>query len=73
MATRGPERNVTDEQLIRAVTEALDDVKGPVVSTGEISARIDMSGTRIRERVKGIEEIKVGQIGGGPMVYWLED
>lgn len=64
---------MTDEQLIRAVTEALDDVKGPVVSTGEISARIDMSGTRIRERVKGIEEIKVGQIGGGPMVYWLED
>ena len=73
MATRGPERNVTDEQLIRAVTEALDDVKGPVVSTGEISACVDMSGTRIRERVEDIDEIKVDQIGSGPMVYWLED
>ena len=73
MATRGPEPNVTDEQLIRAVAEALDDVEGPVVSTGEISARVDMSGTRIRERVEDIDEIKVDQIGSGPMVYWLED
>jgi len=64
---------VTDIQLTEAIEDALKEVDGPVVSTGEIAERVEMSGTRIRERVSGVDEIRVDQIGSGPMVYWLED
>jgi hypothetical protein len=70
MATRGPERNVSDEQLIQAAEKALSKVDGPVVSTSEIAEIVEMSGTRIRERVADVEEIETMKVGGGPQIYW---
>lgn len=73
MASRGPEPNVTDKELIDAVVDAFEDTRGPVVSTAEIAANAGISGTRIRERVKGVEKIQTKKIGGGPRVYWLSE
>jgi hypothetical protein len=73
MATRGPERNVSDEQLIQAVEKALRKVDGPVVSTSEIAEIVEMSGTRIRERVADVDEIETMKVGGGPQIYWLSE
>lgn len=74
MATRGPDRNVTDEELIAAVRQAVNNTPGPVASTSEIAANVSMSGQRIRERVGRISLINSKNVGGsGPRIYWLSD
>ena len=47
MSSRGPDRKVTDQELI----DCFDDVEKPFVTTSDIAARVDLSQTRIRERL----------------------
>lgn len=74
MATRGPDPDVTDQELIAAVRQAIGNVPGPVASTAEIADIAGMSGQRIRERTQKITTIESKSIGdGGPRVYWLSE
>jgi len=74
MATRGPERTVTNDDLIDAVQEAIETSGAPVASTTQISDLTDISGTRVRELTSRVDEIESKKIGGGgPRVYWLRD
>jgi len=71
MSSRGPDRKVTDQELI----DCFDEVEKPFVTTSDIAARVDLSQTRIRERLQSIgseaaiERFKVGNA----VVYWLSD
>jgi len=71
MASRGPERKVTNQELL----DCFADVDKPFVTTADIEARVDLSKTRIRQRLQSmgpdirIERHKVGNA----VVYWLPE
>lgn len=70
MSARGPEPKITDDQLMRV----FDSEEKPFVVTSDIAERVDLSGTRIRQRLdrlveEGVlEKRKVGRA----QIYWRE-
>jgi len=74
MATKGPDRTVTDEELLEAVQKSVENGNSPVTSTSKIASLTGISGTRVRELTRKVDEIESKKIGNnGPIVYWVED
>lgn len=71
MATRGPARQVSDEEILDCFYE----VEKPFVTTADVAERVELSRTRIRQRIESmntaqrIERRKVGNA----VVYWLSE
>ena len=71
MSTRGPERQVSDQELLKC----FDDVDKPFVTTSDIEARVGLSKTRIRQRLKSIgkeQQIERHKVGNA-VVYWVSE
>jgi response regulator of citrate/malate metabolism len=71
MSTRGPERQVSDQEILAC----FDDVDKPFVTTSDIATRVELSKTRIRQRIQSIrteQQIERHKVGNA-VVYWLPD
>jgi len=71
MSARGPERKVSDKELL----ECFEDVEKPFVTTSDIATRVGLSKTRIRQRLQSMgPEVRIERHNvGNAVVYWLPD
>lgn len=69
MASRGPEPNVTDQEILQVVETA----GRPFVTITEVAMEVGLSSTRARERLNGLVqggELNKAKVGGRAVVYW---
>lgn len=71
--TPGPDPEVPDEELIRAIRET----PYPAVSTTDVAERVNLSREQVRKRLKRLaDEGRIGRrkIGASAAIHWiLED
>lgn len=73
MATRGPAKMVSDEEIVGAVKAVTD---RPVAVTSDIKSKVDLSTTRIRQRAATLDEegeLRRARLTSGEWIYWVED
>ncbi|KAA9404563.1 FaeA/PapI family transcriptional regulator (plasmid) [Haloarcula sp. KBTZ06] len=71
MSTKGPEPTVSDNELIKAISQT----GRPFATAGEVAELVDLSNWRVRQRLERLDEqnkINRSRIGGGPFIYWLD-
>lgn len=74
MATKGPERTVSNSDIRAAVEHIIAKNGSPIATTPEIAAEVGASGETIRQRAHELTDVHCKKIGGsGPYVYWLSD
>ena len=71
MATRGPDPEVTDQEIFEAFNKA----EKPFVTATDIQEGVDLSSTRIHQRLQPhVESGKVERMKvGNAFIYWLPD
>lgn len=77
MGARGINPTVTDDEIIRAVRELLDEKPEPVVATKDIAARVNMGERGVRNRLNKLADegqLNRSLIGDSAvLVYWLSE
>lgn len=72
MGRRGPEPEVSDEELISAIRGT----PYPVAATKDVSEQVSISSTAVRKRLNKLaERDRIGRrkLGGNAVVYWLPE
>jgi len=71
MATRGPEPKVSDDEMI----DVMDNDDRPFSTVSYVSERVDLSNTRVRERLADMVEkgyIRSEEVAGDIKIYWSD-
>jgi hypothetical protein len=70
MSTAGPDRTVSDDQLLQCFHQA----EKPFQTAKDISEKVGLSTTRVHERLQTMGDSRVNRtkVGRG-VVYWLSD
>ena len=69
MAMRGPDPEVTDNELRQAVS----DTEYPFATISDVVQRVDLSRERVRQRLESlVEQERINCVKtGGVIIYWL--
>jgi len=69
MAMRGPDPEVTDDELLQAIAGT----DYPFATISDVAHSVDLSRERVRQRLKELEAEGVVNCvkTGGVMIYWL--
>ena len=71
MVTRGPDPKVSDYEIL----ECFETVNKPFITPSDIAQRVDLSRTRIHQRMESLKEkekINRSKVGNA-VIYWLSD
>jgi len=71
MATRGPEPKVSDDEIL----DVVDKDQRPFSTVSHVSDRVDLSNTRVRQRLADMVEegyIRSEPVAGDIKIYWSD-